>query len=210
MFLDLSPPANEIDVPIRFPSPPDGFVNVDVNLEKYDCRCCGSCTNHGIRDKAHQQGPPTVLLEHDLSYDLWQRWMIEEWDRARSVRYNCFGEFLIMMLSCCLYPLYPCYDRNKDAYADTLNEWQRRFNEECLNDLGMQVKLRSHCFRLAGPSSKKPLMIMHALTFAFTPEARTRLSSIPSCTGLQLGNDLPCCTQKDVDRIREKGIIIPG
>ena len=90
--------------------------------------------------------------------------MVDEWIKARRVRRNCYLECLLVILTGFVYGCCPSYGKNKKAYAYALVDWQKRFNEECLDRLKIQVKLRSHGFRMARAEHPKPLNIMHTLT----------------------------------------------
>lgn len=108
-------------------------VNVDVNLERTDCPqcnrlfCLGLCSSyaahHGLPDREDRRHPPTPLLELGIDDKLWNHWMIEEWDKTRAVRRNCFWECLLMFFSGFLFLSCLAYGKNKRAYADALCSW---------------------------------------------------------------------------------------
>lgn len=69
--------------------------------------------------------------------------------------------------------------------------------------------LRTHAFRMKNTDPPN-IIVMHTLTFAYTPEARQILRANNSCTGLLHDSNVCGCCQWEDDLVEETGIILPS
>lgn len=157
-----------------------------VNL-LFSVQGCFSNAGRGIYDD-----PPPELFAVGLRIqDFDER--IARLDSIRKMRRSCCGDCMSFVGVCLL----PCFWRSRcvrrrheiEAWDHELRAWQRDFNREVLQPLGMFVKTQSRCDVMQDRNGRHR-RIERWLAFSLTPDDSAVLESEPHLFGDIEG---PCC-----------------